>query len=82
MVNNSHFELGQNLILKMIACHKGLEAYLLRSPNPLPVDVKSAVCELAQNRAQIFGVPEGTLYAHEISFVKTCTIKPQEVTKV
>ena len=60
---------------------KGLAAYLLRSPNPLPVDVKSAVCELAQNRAQIFGVPEGTLYAHEISFAKSCTIKPLEVTK-
>ena len=61
---------------------KGDEGYLLRSPKPLPADVKSAVCELAQNRAQIFGVPEGTLYAHEISFVKTCTIKPLEVTKV
>ena len=49
---------------------------------PLPVDVKLAVCEPAQNQAQIFGMPEGTLYAHEIIFVKTCTIKPQEVTKV
>ena len=61
---------------------KGDEAYLLRLPKPLPEDVRLAVCELAQNRAQIFGVPEGTLYAHEIGFVKTCTIKPQEVTKV
>ena len=82
MVNNCHFELGQNLILKMIACHKGLEAYLLRSSNPILVDVKSAVCELAQNQAEIFGVPEGTLYPHEISFVKTCTIRPLEVAKV
>ena len=61
---------------------KGLEAYLLRSPNPLPVDVKSAVCELAQNRAQIFGVPAGTLYAHEISFVKSCTVRSLDVDKV
>ena len=61
---------------------KGLEGYLLRSPKLLPADVKLAVCELAQNRAQIFGVPEGTLYAHEISFVKSCTIKPIEVAKV
>ena len=82
MVNNSHFELGQNLILKMIACHKGLEAYLLRSPNPILVDVKSAVCELAQNQAQIFGVPEGTLFTHEFSFVKSSTIKPLGVTKI
>ena len=61
---------------------KGDAAYLLRSPNPLPADVKLAVCELAQNRAQIFGVPQGTLNAHEISLVKSCTIKPLEVTKV
>ena len=77
--NDNNCDLCFSLI---IACCKGLEAYLLRSPNPLPVDVKSAVCELAQNRAQIFGVPEGTLYAHEISFVKSCTIYLLEVTKV
>ena len=56
--------------------------YLLRSPKPLLADFKSAVCKLAQNRAQIFRVPEGTLYAHEISFVKSCTIRPLEVAKV
>ena len=61
---------------------KGDAAYLLRSPKPLPADVKLAVCELAQTRAQIFGVPKGTLYAHEISFAKSCTIKPLKVTKV
>ena len=32
-----------------LTLNKGLEAYLLRSPNPLPVDVKSAVCELDLN---------------------------------
>ena len=53
-----------------------------RSPKPLPADFKSAVFELAQNLAQIFGMPEGTLYAHEISFVKSCTIRPLEIAKV
>ena len=33
---------------------KGDGAYLLRSAKPLPADVKTAVCKLAQNRAQIF----------------------------
>ena len=37
----------------------------------LPVDLKSAVCKLAQNRGQIFGVLEGALDAHEIRFAKT-----------
>ena len=55
---------------------KGDVQYSLRSPKILPVDVKLAACELAQNRAQIFGVPEGTLYADEISFGKSCTISP------
>ena len=40
------------------------------------------VCELAQNRAQIFRVPGGTLYAHEISLVKSCTIYPLEAAKI
>ena len=61
---------------------KGDGGYLLRSPKPLLADVKSAVCELVQNRAQIFGLPEGTLYAHEASFRKSCTIKALEVTKL
>ena len=39
--------------------------------NRLPEDLKSAVCELAQNRGQIFGVLEGDLYAREIRFQKT-----------
>ena len=51
-------------------------------PKSLPADLKSTVCELAQNRAQIFGVPEGTLYAHEISFVKSCTVRSLDVAKV
>ena len=48
----------------------------------LSVDHKLAACQLAQNQEQIFGVPEGTLYADEISFGKTCSIHPPEVTKV
>ena len=47
----------------------------------LLVDFKSAMYELVQNPVQIFRVHEGTLYAHEISFVKSCTIKPIEVAK-
>ena len=36
---------------------KGDVHYSLRLPKILPVDVKSAACELAQNQGQIFGVP-------------------------
>ena len=48
---------------------KDMETICWGRQKPLPVDVKLAVCEPAQNQAQIFGMPEGTLYAHEISFV-------------
>ena len=48
----------------------------------LPVSAKSATCELAQNRGQIFGVPEGALYADDISFGKIYSVQPPEVTKV
>ena len=47
---------------------KGLVAYLLRSPKPLPADLKNRTYELAQIWGQIFGVPLGTKEAHEIKF--------------